>query len=238
MVELRGERLSVGRGAPGNEPDLALGPDPQLWVSRLHCTLEFDAGAWYLTDNGTTNGTLVRRGEEEPELVQGRVRLESRDVILILGDMTEEGEPLYWRLTFSDPLETRRPEKVEAGRARPAVRMCLEYDRVQAKVYRRQGTERTEVVGLRPKAHQLISYMADKSRKSGGVPVACEHDELIWALWGKPEEWPKHSSYTRADLADVIADAREEIEPERGNPRLLETVRGFGYRLIMCEGKS
>ena len=61
-IELEGGPITIGRNAPDHMPDVALGPDAQRWVGRLHCTLDFSDGMWTVTDNASVNGTLLRHG--------------------------------------------------------------------------------------------------------------------------------------------------------------------------------
>ena len=63
---LESNRVSVGRITPVSRPDISLEPDPHQWVGRFHCLLEAEAGAWWVTDNATVNGTYVRSGRGEP----------------------------------------------------------------------------------------------------------------------------------------------------------------------------
>ena len=232
--ELDGTQLSVGRSAPDHTPDIVLGPDPQRWVGRLHCTLDFADGVWSVTDNASVNGTLLRRGGSTSRLV-GRKRLQHADTVLILGDMTADGKPLYWELTLLDAHTTQRapfgpPADVPAGGP------FLRYDWVSARAYRVVDGTEEPVEGLRPQGHQLLRYMAGRS--SGSAAVACDHGELIRALWGGRDEWPQHRSYTKADLAGVVRAVRRCIEPDPSAPRILETVTGIGYRLNVCPGTS
>lgn len=231
-VELKGDRLTVGRVTPAGSPDVRLDPDPQRWVGRLHCTLESHAGVWSVSDNATVNGTLLRRRGVTNHVV-GRVRLQHGDTICILGDMTAEGQPLFWQLTLIDPFTTQ-PAPFDPPAQVAHAEPCLEYDWVEARVYRRAGETRTEISGLRPQAHKLIRYMADLSHKNGGAPVACSYHELIRALWGEPDEWPLNRAPVKEDVRDVVSDLRQRIESDPANPCVLETVRGFGYRLMMC----
>lgn len=77
----------IGR-IPGNEPDeidLSEAADAML-ISKEHAVLNYVAGAWYLEDLSSENGTRVRRaGETETVMLvgQGPYRLERGDIILI-----------------------------------------------------------------------------------------------------------------------------------------------------------
>src|SRR5437868_9897396 len=109
-IELAKGRVTIGRFEQFN--DVALEPDPQQLITRkAHCAVERDANGWWLVDNGSVNRTFLRRGPVV-EAVHGRAPLTEGDSIRILGKLTEAGDPLYWELTFSDPLGTR-----PAGRA-------------------------------------------------------------------------------------------------------------------------
>jgi len=229
VTELMSDRVSIGRTAPDNRPDVCLEPDPQQWVSRLHCFLEREGGAWYIHDNATPNGTLLKHGDEVEERIEGRSRLQDGDVIRILGSRGPSG-PRYWDLVFSDPFSTRQAEPRAV--TRPVA--CVEYDAIQAKIYAREGDRRREVRDVSPKGHQLIRYMAQRSDATGGTPVACTHDELIEAVWGDPATWNHRRSYTKENLRDLISDLRQRLETDPSNPRLLEAVQGFGYRLVTC----
>jgi len=226
-AELDGSLVTIGRPAPEHAPDISLGPDHQRWVSRVHCTLDSRDGVWMVADNASTNGTLLRKGDDTRHLDAPR-RIQHGDMILILGEMSADAEPLYWELTFLDPHTTRRaPHGVPAPG--PAAGLSLRYDWVAAIAYRCEAGAETPITGLRPQGHQLLRYMTGRSQAGGAV--ACDHRELITALWGEPEEWRQHRSYTRSDLATVVLATRRSIEPVPSTPRILETVTGIGYRL-------
>lgn len=239
-VELESGPLWVGRAVPGYRPDIVLEPDPERWIGRTHCVLEFEAGSWWLADGGTVNGTFLRRdGELSP--VTERLRVRDQDVICVVGGVGVDGEPRYWELTVSDPYATRRVPQVSAAPVRrsheptPTVeRSFLTYDAGQARLFRHEGAQRSEVLGLGPLAHRLVRYMVGRSERAGGVPVACTHAELIEAVWGERDA--SGTTYTAEHLRDLVFDLRKRLEPERvagAAPRFLETVPGFGYRLVV-----
>ncbi|MFE0153673.1 FHA domain-containing protein [Nonomuraea sp. NPDC059007] len=226
-VELGSGPITIGRASPEHAPDVELGPDPQRWVGRLHCTLDFANGMWSVTDNASVNGTLMRHGEVT-ERLQGRKRIQHGDTLMILGDMSPQGEPQYWEMTFLDP-HTTRPAPIGPPTDVRHTGPSLRYDWVSARAYRVEHSGETLITGLRPQSHQLLRYMA--GRGTNGAAVACEHESLITALWGPREEWAPHHSYTRADLAGVVRAVRRCIEADPSSPRILETVTGIGYRL-------
>ena len=234
-VELDSGQITIGRAAPEHVPDVELGPDPQRWVGRLHCTLDYADGMWSVTDNASVNGTLVRHGEITQRLTERR-RIQHGDALLILGDMTADGDPLYWELVFLDP-HTTRPAPFGPPSPVRHTGPCLRYDWVSARAYRVEGGVEIPISGLRPQGHQLLRYMAGRS--TSGAAVACDHAELITALWGTRDEWAPYRSYTRADIAGVVRAVRRCIELDPSNPRILETVTGIGYRLnVLSDDES
>ncbi|WP_193318137.1 MULTISPECIES: FHA domain-containing protein [Streptomyces] len=237
---LAGEQCTVGRAAPHHEPDIVLAPDPQGWISRLHCILDLEHGQWWVTDHAR-NGTLLQPGAPGGEIrpLRGRELLRHGDTLLVLGDMVGDEELLYWRLTYVDAHATRpaprRRDAPEGEASRPGIR----YDVVGSRVYRTEGEKEILVEGLRPKGHQLLRHMVARGTGLPGVEaVTCEHDELIAALWRPPEEWQPGRGYDRTDLAGVVRAVRLRIEPDPGDPRILETVPTIGYRLYVHQGPA
>lgn len=226
--ELADPRAVVGRRSPTFEPDVRLEPDPDRWVGRSHCTLEHDDGRWWAIDNGSVNGTLLRRHGSTTR-IEGRTALQHGDTLLILGDTDDDGKPVFWELVLADPHETQSAAPRSAAHPRPTT--GLRYDWVAARAYRHEGEVEHPLEGLRPQGHRLLRFMA--GRGGDHQAVACSHDELIAALWGEPDDRPSDRSYTRTDLAGVVRDTRRVIEADPSRPVLLQTVTGFGYRLVV-----
>jgi FHA domain len=229
-------RTTVGRATPDAAPDLVLTPDPHRLISRLHCVIEYSDGAWSLTDNGSDNGTMLRRNGLLSRVL-GSTALCHGDSVFILGDFTDDGGPRYWKLKFDDPFRT---EPAPGGLIAPATDSAphLSYDWVQMRIWRVDGNERTEVTGLTPQAHKLVRYMAELSRLNNGSPVACTHTELIHKMWGSPDEWPPGRVYDETNLRSIVNAARKRIEIDPANPCLLQTERNIGYRLIVRTEQS
>lgn len=215
-VPLRKDRVTVGRLAEFN--DIPLEPDPERLVTRMtHCALVREGGAWWVVDNEGVNPTYLERGGTV-DVVRGRAALADGDVIRVLGGQDDAGEALYWEIAFRDPLGTR------PAADRPT-RTVLEYDRVQAKLFRVRESAREEIDDLQRQEHLLIRFMDARNRANGNVPTLCEYDELIDAIWS-PEDAP-----TKENLNHLLWGLRKKIEADSRNPEFLVTVRGLGYRL-------
>jgi hypothetical protein len=222
VYPLAAERVTVGRSVPGHEPDIALGPDPQSWISRLHCWFERVDGAWTVVDNGSVNGTVVeRRGKRQ--VVDGRLRLDDGDEVLILGYLVDD-EPYWWRLCLVDPFATARGPAPTA----PAQAPYIDYQLAEARLVVVDGERRTEIPRLGRNRHKLIRYMASRNAANSGTPVTCNHDELIAAVWGEPDSWDRSKVYTADNLRDLVFELRKRLRP---HDDLIETIPGLGYLL-------
>lgn len=213
------DRLTIGRLPDLN--DVALEPDPDRLVTRkVHCSIKRDAGRWWIVDSEGVNPTLVCRGDSMEE-VSRRAALADGDVILIRGGRDDLEQPQYWELTFLDPFGTQQA----GGVRRP---MCLEYDPVQASLFRVEGSHREEIRNLEPQEHKLIRYMDKRNRDEGNVPVMCPNEDLIELLWPDPEK----TVGTQQSLNTVVHRLRKKIETEGEEPRFLVTVPRMGYKLV------
>lgn len=216
-LKVTADRVTIGRFRQHN--DIGLEPDPQQLVTRMHhCTLEREAGVWWVVDNGSVNKTFLQR-DETVNVVDGKALLSDGDAIRILGRLTDEGEARYWQIKFHDPLRTQPAEMA------PSLAF-LQYDWVQAKLYRFDGRTRQEINGLRPQEHKLIRYMDQRNRANDYVPVMCTYDELITAIWGDDAY-----GHTEADVNRLAWELRQKIEIDQKEPQFLQVVRGLGYRL-------
>lgn len=215
------DRMTVGRAVPGYSPDIALGPDRQAWISRLHCWFERAHGSWYVVDNGSVNGTMVER-QGRRDTVDGRLRLQDQDEVQILGYMVDD-EPFWWRLRLDDPFTTADSPPPPG----PASTPFVEYSLVEATLTVVQGSQRTEIRPLGRNRHKLVRYMANRNAANGGMPVACTHDELIVAVWGERDTWRYGGAYTKENLRDLVYELRRQL----GHEHLVETIPDVGYRL-------
>jgi hypothetical protein len=217
-VEVTKDRITIGRFRDFN--DIALEPDPQQLVTRIgHFTIERDAAGWWVVDNGSVNKTFLKWGQTT-KVVEGKAPLGDGDVIRILGRLSESGEPHYWELTFSDPMRTIRADSTPQN-------AYLEYNWIQAKLFRIDGNHRQEIEGLRPQEHKLIRYMDQRNRSNGNVPVMCTYEELIEAIWDE-----ESFGHTEVEINRLVWELRKKLDPDPKEHLFLQTVRGLGYRLV------
>jgi DNA-binding winged helix-turn-helix (wHTH) protein len=218
-------RVTVGRLPELN--DVALQPDPELFVSRTaHCALESVGGRWEVVDGGSVNGTFLRRGDTL-ERVDGRAVLRDGDVVCVLASVGEDGARHYFELGFRQRTHDKATRAAPVSAVRPsAPRACLAYDPQAARLVLRQGSTRREI-HLRPQGHRLVRHMAERNAAAGDTPVLCSHDELMKAVW---QDEPMH---TRLELARLVWELRRELRRFDAE-ELVESERGRGYRLRTC----
>lgn len=220
-IQFTKDRVLIGRFREFN--DVALEPDPQQLITRKgHCTVEWAADGWCIIDNGSVNKTFIKR-QQALEIVIGRALIHDGDTICILGKLSIGEDPRYWELVFHDP---QRTQVADTG-PRPT---HLEYDWIQAKLFRVEGSTRQEIRNLRPQEHKLIRYMDQRNRANGNAPVMCAYEELLTAIWGE------EALHTEAEVNRLVWELRQKFEPNPNEPQFLETVRGLGYRLLTRAG--
>ncbi|NJM78331.1 MAG: FHA domain-containing protein [Acaryochloridaceae cyanobacterium RU_4_10] len=218
ILAQKGESAAVLIGR-SNENDIVL-PDPHRTVSRSHCVMEREGERWWLRDEGSANGTFVRQQRGGAELDVRSVEmalLQDGDVILILGELTESEQPLFWQLTFRDPNVTQR---VEGFQPMAEVEYSLS-QRMLFKVTRQQRTE----VKLSPQERNLVHYMAQRNLENGNQSAVCGYEELIAAIWEEP------FGHVANEVNRLVWSIRAKIERDSGEPFYLRTVRGQGYVL-------
>jgi hypothetical protein len=217
--QLDNDRIMLGRLRQYN--DVALEDDPQRLVTRIgHCAIERDAYGWWVVDNASQNRTYHKRGDKT-EIVRGRSQLINHDEVHILARLPEnrDEEAQYWVVKFNDPERTMKVSDL------PSI-AHLEYDWIEALLYRVDENGISAVDDLRPQEHVMIRFMDQKNRSNGYVAVMCTTDELIEAIWGDDGY-----DHTEADVTRLVYSLRRKIEGNPSDPQMLLTVRGLGYRL-------
>ncbi|MGC9520826.1 MAG: winged helix-turn-helix domain-containing protein [Anaerolineae bacterium] len=78
-----------------------------------------------------------------------------------------------------------------------------------------------ECVQLSPKEYALLTYLYERNNE------VCSKDEIARAVWPEYE-----SAVYDYQIENLVRRLRAKIELDPGDPRLLVTVRGLGYKLI------
>ncbi len=99
-AEMRGTSIDLPKmitilGRDSEEADIVFYGNVKSSVSRVHCTIKVKAERYYLTDNGSSNGTSVNARKLQAEVA---VELKNGDEI-ILGDFSRHGVKLRFNLT-------------------------------------------------------------------------------------------------------------------------------------------
>jgi len=150
-------------------------------------------------------------------------------IILLTAKSTEADKLRGFRLGVDDYVTkpfsfAEMAARIEAVLARvrariPVERNLLVFGDVIIDVDKRQAKRGNEVIPLTPTEFRLLEYMA--RRQGHAIPEA----ELVQEVWG---------TYREEDTAAVrryIFLLRQKIEQDPAHPRLILTVRGFGYRM-------
>jgi pSer/pThr/pTyr-binding forkhead associated (FHA) protein len=82
-----------------------------------------------------------------------------------------------------------------------------------------------EVVELSPKEFTLITYLYEHSNE------VCSKDDIARAVW--PEYQSDVYDY---QIENLVRRLRAKVEDDPGDPQLLITVRGLGYKLVAHYG--
>ncbi|NEP41708.1 MAG: FHA domain-containing protein [Okeania sp. SIO2H7] len=209
-------KLTVGRD---DDRDIVLNDKN---ISRLHCVLEKGEGDyWWVSDNTSTNGTFLQRGEKQIDIKQeGSQRLYHGDVILI-PSKSIEGQPTRWELVFEEIGEAT--EKVVQPSASSFSSDRLEYSLSQQILFRTQSGKR-ERIPLTQNEGKMIRYMLQQNQKNEGRAVMCDYESLFMAIWGD-------SDRDKTEVNRLAFELRKKFELDPQNPIFLETVWGDGYRL-------
>jgi DNA-binding winged helix-turn-helix (wHTH) protein len=214
VLDLGSGRVTVGRLADLN--DVALQPDPEQLVTRQeHLAFEREGSRWYVVDKGSVNGTFIRRAAEL-ERVDGRAELVDGDIVCVVARLRHEDGTKYWELVFGDRARTRTAGIVPLP-------LYLTYDPDQARLVLVKGGQRHEIT-VRPQAHRLVRYMAERNAEAGGTPALCTHQDLMTAVWA---DEPMH---TREELNRLFWELRKKLELFDAQD-IFESVRGLGYRM-------
>jgi DNA-binding response OmpR family regulator len=95
----------------------------------------------------------------------------------------------------------------------------LQFGTITIDLAARQVRVDDETVELTVKEFDLLAFLATSPRR------AFSRDELLQSVWQSASDWQHASTVT-----EHVRRLRSKIERDARGPRLLHTVRGFGYR--------
>lgn len=218
LFDLQEKEICISIGRLSNNHIVL--PDPHKTISKHHCSLRYKKNRWWIVDENSSNGTFLQREIDRPEIdvrSEDRFVLRSGDYILILGELSQSKQPIFWRLEFIDPTETLQVFGMQT--------ICgIEYRLCTQTLYRNIAHCR-DAVSLSELERLLIDYMCRKNLKNNQTTL-CEYDELIRAVW-----MDNTFSKDRRDINHLVWRVRDKIELDSGEPQFLKTIKGRGYSL-------
>jgi len=219
LINRQEKEIYISIGRQSNNHIVLL--DPHKQISRHHCSIQYKNNRWWIVDEGSSNGTFLQREIDQPEIdvrSEDKISLRSGDYILILGELTLSGQPIFWRLEFIDPGETSQVSSMQTIHS-------VEYSLSQQTLFRNIARRR-DSVSLGEQERFLIDYMSRKNYQNNNQTSICEYDELIKAVWNDD-----HFGRDRRNINHLVWRVRDKIELDSGEPQFLKTVKGRGYSL-------
>jgi two-component system response regulator RegX3 len=163
----------------------------------------------------------IRRQDQEQPIIMLTARTSDEDIIrgLRLGADDYVAKPFsVAQLVLRVQAVLRRTRPTETVPAHFRLSDGTEVD-AESLCARRGGEE----IPFTRREMDVLQYLAGHADRP--VPA----DELLHAVWG----YPKRANIETRTVAIHIAKLRKKLEPDRAEPRLLLTVRGVGYRLLV-----
>ncbi len=121
---------------------------------------------------------------------------------------------------ITKPFDLREVEaRIDAVMRRVSQSPYMQLGALQIDDERKEVRLRGRVIDLSPKEYELLRLLASKPGK------VFSHREIIDSIW---QENPYASS---EDVKKYVYLLRNKLEDDVDNPKIIVTVRGFGYRL-------
>jgi len=219
IIDTSDKEVCICIGRQSNN-DIVLS-DSQKNISKHHCSIQYRKNRWWIVDEGSSNGTFLQREIDQPEIdvrSEDKIALRSGDYILILGELSPSGQPIFWRLEFIDPGETSQVSKMQTVHS-------IEYNLSQQTLYR-NVVHRRDSISLGRQQRALIDYMCRRNYQNDNRVTLCEYDELILAVWNDD-----HFGRDRRNINHLVWQIRDKIELDSGEPQFLKTIAGIGYSI-------
>ncbi len=122
---------------------------------------------------------------------------------------------------ITKPFDLREVEaRITAVMRRVSQSPYMQLGKLQINDERKEVRLRGKVIELSPKEYELLRLLATKPGK------VFSHREIISSIW---QDNPYASS---EDVKKYIYLLRNKLEDDPENPKMILTVRGFGYKLV------
>lgn len=163
--------------------------------------------------NGYEICRLIRKEELEMPIIMLTAKGEETDVVLGLNLGADD----YVTKPFS-VAELRARVAAFLRRRKQAETTFYTFDGLQLDLEGRRLTRNGEEISLSPQEFKLLAYFVENAGR------ALTRDTLLNGVWG-------YNNFVGPRNVDRFVTAlRNRIEPDPKNPRLIFTVRGFGYK--------
>ncbi|MBI3661357.1 response regulator transcription factor [Candidatus Acetothermia bacterium] len=122
---------------------------------------------------------------------------------------------------ITKPFKLREVEaRIEAVLRRSRATLVLKVGELEIDDKSKSVRLRGKTVKLSPKEYELLKLFASEPGR------VFSDEELVRRLW------PKGSLASSTDIKRYIYLLRQKIEQDANNPQLIQTITGFGYKLV------
>jgi len=198
--------LTIGYPTPDNKPDIPIFND---YVSRQHAKICFCGDSFTICDLGSKNGTEIGgrliRSNEQYQLKENTV----------IGLAVINGEPQV-KLRFKTSIGTQGPPS------------NFHHHGININEDKKEVFINGKLIQLTKSEYELLLLLY--MRKG----VVCSRDDIISAV----SKWSSAidpGTITNAQIDIMVHRLREKVEQDPSNPRIIVSVRTFGYKLIFVD---
>ncbi|NER49667.1 MAG: FHA domain-containing protein [Symploca sp. SIO1A3] len=236
MIEASPPKSSIiiGRrdedGIFDRDTDIKL-PSEVMFISRRHLLIELkETGYFWVKDLDSTNPAELRKAISSNGnniiTVKGETphRLENGDQLLLKNKSSTEDKS-EWVLHFYDPDQTDNSSDISPSHSK------YEYHLSSKTLYLLTAGSQPQWIQFTGQKLKIVDYIAQKVKEEGDRYVV-PHKELMAVIC--TEE--KLDELILNSLRSSVFGIHQEISKQWGDeaPKLLDSVRGYGYRLNNC----
>lgn len=174
------------------------------YVSRLHFQLRSQDGVYFISDLDSTNGTYLNGERLNPHEER---RVKDQDAIALAGEQIV--------LYFSDPVKTTRIAPFPDIPSAQTMELVLDSGTREARL---RGAQLTP-----PLPRKEFDILELLYRNKGN---AVSREQIAAAGWPQ-----RPNDVTDEEIDQYIRRLRRRIEEDPSDPKLVLTLRGFGYRM-------